>query len=700
MSQHVWECANKEVMPIDLSLDGPCAHLDTTANLSLEKGEALVKRRTLVSVLILLLVGLVALSPPMAAQGPNAPEPARVQDNPSVSQGMWHYGPPSDFEYQRFDGAFVPGPYGEPWANKVYFMGGRISAPSELPNIWMFDPVTGTYADTGDDMIEDVSNYNSDLILNDGTGRGPAIYVVGGYDKDGGSGGGGLGLVQRYYPQFNLIESLPPVDDWPGQVGGNTVAGQGTAVVNDIIYVFGGWDSSTPPYFYTGTWAFDPTQPTGSRWTDLGIPFNPGRTYIMTAVQGEKIYAIGGIYQYIGGDLVPTDVVQVLDTNNLAAGWTNLSPMPFPLAEGRAFGFDVDTLGTDAPWHGFLYTAGGGDWPDITREAMEYNIGTDTWDQAFPDLNDRRVNNAGSFIPLCTLDPNDGLPGMWVFGGRSENGCDPPYGATEFYGLPCVCIGLTDATILGPTEVLVGELITYSVALEPLTPTLPITIEWSNGLTGTSAVYSWDEPGLYTVVATATNCGGAITADPLEVTVSCAELTTATISGPDIVLPGEVTPYTVTWEPDDATPPIDIEWSNGLTDTQAVYSWDDPGLYTIVVTATNCYGSAVVTDTFDVEVMCVALTGATISGPEELMVGEMGIYSVTLEPPTATAPIDLLWSDGTTGFTATFSWTEPGTHTVEVTATNCVDVQVVGGLDVAVIQPMHRIYLPIVVRSN
>ncbi len=418
-----------------------------------------MKRMQLLAVLILLsmVLGLpaartVAQSPPTApAAGRVAaaarPDPrtalpaAPATPQPAPEHYAWQYGPASPFEYQRHDAVFVPG------LDKVYFLGGRISAPSELPDIWVFDPVTGVYTDTGANMIEDVSNYNSNLIMDDGTGRGPAVYVIGGYDKDGGSGGGGLGMVQRYYPQLNVIEALPPTDDFPGKVGGYTVAGHGTAVVGDLIYVFGGWASNVAPYFLNQTWLFDPNQPSGSRWTDLNIPFEPARTYIQAAVQGGKIYAMGGISGYVGGDLVPTDVVQVLDTNNLSAGWVTLAPLPLPLAEGRGFGFDADTLrvpGSGAaagvrlpPWFmGRLYTAGGGDWPDITREAMEYYVGADAWDQNFPDLNDRRVNNAGTFIPIFTPDPSDGLPGLWVFGGRSENGCDPPYGATEFYPLP------------------------------------------------------------------------------------------------------------------------------------------------------------------------------------------------------------------------------------------------------------------------
>ena len=243
--------------------------------------------------------------------------------------------------------------------------------------------------------------------------------------------------MQRYYPQTNQIEALATADNWPGTVAGYTVAGMGSAELNGVIYVYGGWENIVSPYFYGGTWAFDPTQPSGYRWTNLNAPLSVGRTYIQSAVQAGKVYSMGGISQYVGGDLVPTDVVEMLDTANPGTDWTVLAPLPIPTAEGRGFGFDSDTLGLNAPWDGMIYLAGGGDWPDGSAEVMEYDVAGNTWDLGFPDLNVWRVNYAGTFIPLCTDNPDDGLPGMWAFGGRSVNCCDPPYAPTEFYAMAC-----------------------------------------------------------------------------------------------------------------------------------------------------------------------------------------------------------------------------------------------------------------------
>jgi hypothetical protein len=361
---------------------------------------------------LLLALVLVSLPATMAAQ---EPQPA-----PDAGRAVWQFGPTIPFHYARHDAVFVPGPDTEPWANKVYFLGGRTSASTEQPDIWVFDPIAGTYADTGADMVEDVSNYNGNLITDDGTGRGPAIYVIGGYDRDGVAAN--IGTVQRYYPQTNQAEALASMDDWPASVAGYKVGAMGTAVVDDVIYVFGGWESVTPPYFYAGTWTFDPNQPSGSRWTDLGVNLTPARGYIQAASQGGLIYAIGGIDAYVGGDLVATEEVEVLDTANPGAGWTPLASLPIPAAEGRAVGFEVDTLGRNAPWDGKLVLVGLADWPGTSLEVAEYDIASDTWDLAFPDLNEDRVSQAATFVPLCTPDPDDGLPGIWVFGGRWDYG--------------------------------------------------------------------------------------------------------------------------------------------------------------------------------------------------------------------------------------------------------------------------------------
>jgi len=547
-----------------------------------------VRRKSLFAAVVVLCLLLTAMPAPMA-------------ESP-VEQEAWQTGPfpPANFQYARHDAAFVPGPAGEPWANKIYFLGGRTSPGTESPDIWMFDPVAGTFTDTGANVVEDVSNYNANLILDDGTGRGPAVYVVGGTNKDG--GGVSIGMVQRYYPQTNQAESLPTADNFNGMVGGSRVAAMGTAVVDDLIYVYGGWETAAAPYFSAETWRFDPNAPSGSRWTLLGTPLHIARSYIQSAVQDGKIYAIGGVGSYDGAELDPTDAVEVLDTANLAAGWTVLAPMPTAGGEGRGYGFDSDTRLVNAPWHGKLYVVASNDWADVSSEMLEYDIATNMWRDDLPELPTPRADLAGTFVPLCTPDPDDGLPGLWTFGGRINTSCEPPLGPTEFYPLPSFGTGLTDATINGLAQLPAGEMGVYLAILEPVSATLPIEVVWSNGTTGPSATYSWAEPGLYTVAVTATNCPSATVTASLTVEVLCVELAGAMVTGPVELLEGEAGLYSVSLEPPAVTPPIELVWSNGLTGTSAVYSWAIPGDYTVVVTATNCAGLAEVTGTLGVTV--------------------------------------------------------------------------------------------------
>ena len=724
-----------------------------------------MSRRSAATIMMLGLV-LVLLSTPLAArQAPlerlPLPDtgPAAVQAPPVRPEASWQYGPPSSFQYQRFDGAFVPGPNAEPWANMVYFMGGRVAAPSELPDIWSFDPLTGSYADTGADMIEDVSNYNANLILDDGTGRGPAVYVIGGYDKDNTSAN--VGLVQRYYPQSNVSESLPPADNWPGLVGGITVGGMGTAVVNDQVYVFGGWQSTSFPYFGTETWRFDPASPSGSRWVNLGIQLSTGRSYIQSAAQSGKVYAIGGIYQYVGGDLVPTDVVEVLDTANVAAGWQPLASLPVPTAEGRAFGFDDDTLSRGAPWLGKLYVVGGGDWPATGLEAMEYDIATDTWDRSFPDLNEDRVNHAGVFIPLCTPDPDDGLPGMWVFGGRWDNGCDPPYGPTEYY--PMSCIG--DCTVLlvdddwdfdtvAPND---GGRPYYTSALDLMGFSYDV---WDTGTmsTPTSAEldaydavvwftgYDWQTPISPTEEVELVNYldgggallvssqeqeyafpGSAILTDYLGVlTVTEDVVLTGTLGNPADPLFAGMGTFPMA-RPDQWAPYWPIGGFEGPFDDEVVAAplGLEPLLYTVsgAGAAARFEGTsfrttylafpfewlpdlqdrarlldATLVDWFGCNRPCVSLTSAAITGPSDVLVNEPAVYSVTLEPGMAVEPISLEWSNGLTGTVAAYGWPAPGVYTVTVTATNCGGTAVVGD-SLLVTVHARTVFFPLVLKN-
>ena len=544
-----------------------------------------MKPAKLISFLVLLSL-LVFITASIAS----VPSSATARQN---TLAEWQTGPypPVDFQYARHDGAFVPGAEAEPWANKIYFLGGRTSPPTESPHIWMFDPLANTFTDTGADVVEDVSNYNANLILDDGTGRGPAVYVIGGTDKD--HGGVTIGMVQRYYPMTNEAEALPSNDNFNGRVGGALVAAVGSAVVDDIIYVYGGWETNVAPYFSSETWAFDPNQPLGARWTNLGLNMHTARSYIMSAVQDGKVYAIGGVGSYVGGELDPVDTLEMLEPANLAAGWTLLAPMPAPGGEGRAYAFDADTRNVDTPWQGKIYVVAPNDWAAVSSEVLIYDVPTDTWRDDLPELPTARADLAGSFVPLCTSDPNDGLPGLWTFGGRVNESCDPPLGPTEYYPLLCAdeCNPFSSVSISGPTLLAVGESGFYTATTQPADASNPVEYLWSNNDTNPVTSFSWEAPGTYSVEITAQNCAGSgVVTGTLEVSVyePCNGLEGAEIAGPTSLEVGETGLYTVTWTPLDATLPVDILWSNGITDTQATYSWIEPGVQHVSVVVENC----------------------------------------------------------------------------------------------------------------
>jgi hypothetical protein len=71
------------------------------------------------------------------------------------------------------------------------------------------------------------------------------------------------------------------------------------------------------------------------------------------------------------------------------------------------------------------------------------------------------------------------------------------------------CMQLDNITITGPQWLFADRQGECQAVLDPVTATLPITIAWSNGATGTTTFYSWPTTGIHTVVVTATNCDGS-----------------------------------------------------------------------------------------------------------------------------------------------------------------------------------------------
>jgi hypothetical protein len=91
--------------------------------------------------------------------------------------------------------------------------------------------------------------------------------------------------------------------------------------------------------------------------------------------------------------------------------------------EGQAYGFDSDfNIELVA---GKVVFAGGGQWPGESPMSGPMMLPPTPMTPPSPTCNIPRRNHGGVFVPLDSADPADGLPGLWVFGGRS--GSDAPH---------------------------------------------------------------------------------------------------------------------------------------------------------------------------------------------------------------------------------------------------------------------------------
>ena len=342
--------------------------------------------------------------------------------------GSWQSGPTTGFLYSRIDGAYVES------TGLVYFLGGR-QGDNTLGDIWSFNPATGTYADTGVDMVTPISNYTIN-VLNDATGDG--LYVFCGRD----AAGGQTFAVQVYYPATNTAVQLPPADNYPGPVSCSSAL---NVVVNNKVYVAGGFDGTANS---SETWVFDPTAPSGSRWTRLASADLPqGLAYIMGAAVDNKVYAIGGAFYdetstICGQLLCNVTTVQVLDPAAPTPSWTTLAPLPEECSSSRAWGFDTGSLYIDptdmTPLDGTIIS-GCGWWPTENERVYAYTVATNTW-EVFPSLQIIRRDMAGEFVPLA------GEPALWIWGGRSGLD-DPPVDSSEYYSLALIPVELQSFTI-------------------------------------------------------------------------------------------------------------------------------------------------------------------------------------------------------------------------------------------------------------
>jgi len=354
----------------------------------------------------------------------------------------WQTGPNSTFAFTRFDGEYFPG------TGKVYFLGGRLGTTGTPTDgtIWSFDPVARTYATVGQAMPVPVSNYEiclleDDYNLPDGDTYG--LYIVGGRDNNGNF----KRNVQVYYPVSNTAWDITS-DPYPAVMTDTVPIPACGQVVDNKMYVIGGFQNARAPYVTNQTWVYDPLAPAGSRWTQLAN-LNVGRGYINAAVIDSFIYACGGD-TFDGTSLIARTWCERFNAHNPGAGWTRIRDLPRNNGEARAFGF-----GAESPY-GFanrIIVAGRGTWSSESAHCYIYNALTDSW-ATFPSLNQRRRDHAGAFIP--GNQNNNGIPGIWVWGGRQDSDNNVLI-ITEFYQF----------TLTGIAEPAVGKPSELALSAEP-----------------------------------------------------------------------------------------------------------------------------------------------------------------------------------------------------------------------------------------
>ena len=266
---------------------------------------------------------------------------------------------------------------------------------------------------------------------------------------------------------------------------------------------------------------------------------------------------------------------------------------------------------------------------------------------------------------------------MWTFGGRVNESCDPPLGPVEYAPMLCdsLCTGLTDVAIGGPEQLLVGETGIYSATILPIDATAPVTLLWDNGGTTPEITYTWDLPGEYTVVITATNCEGAsVVTDTFTVSVSDVPISGLSAVNDSPTALGMTTTLTATLE---SGTNVVYTWDlgDGTVAEGAVVSHVYPAadVYTAVVTATNAQGWQTAATVVTVE---ETIDGLSAANDSPTALGLTTTLTATLESGT---DVVYTWDlgDGTFAEGAVVSHVYPAAdvYTAVVTAANSLGWQ-------------------------
>ncbi|MDX1613698.1 MAG: PKD domain-containing protein [Candidatus Promineifilaceae bacterium] len=297
-----------------------------------------------------------------------------------------------------------------------------------------------------------------------------------------------------------------------------------------------------------------------------------------------------------------------------------------------------------------------------------------------------------STVFTATVTAGDDLTYSWDFGdGQADFG--PLVNHT--YAAP----GTYTATVTASNAVSSQTAATEVVVIEPVSglaagndsPTLlgaatqftatissggPLTYTWefgdNNSGTGPNPNHTYASAGIYTATVTAENSASSQTAETMVTVLTGVSGLSANSDSPTSL--GQTTRFTATVTAgDDLTYSWDFgDGSTGLGSTPT-HIYAGPGSYTAVVTATN----AVSTQAAPVAVLVqTAVTGLSAASDGPTLLGQTTQFTATV-----TAGDDLTYSwdfgdgSGGSGPNPTHTYSDPGSYTAVVTASNAVSSQ-------------------------
>ncbi|MGI8588254.1 MAG: S-layer homology domain-containing protein [Chloroflexia bacterium] len=380
-----------------------------------------------------------------------------------VPSSGWSPGPnPPVASLVRAVGVYFP-PNG-----KFYTLGGRTSdAPgSDYQHVLEYTPGNpGTWVQKNVILPDNQTNNMACGVLT--VGGTSYIYCVGG------SAAGQATTTARvffYDPVADAAAVLPSADNWPGDTNGTTLPG-GFVVVSNKLYILGGFNinvSSTNQIY-----GFDPTAPSGSRWT-LKTSVTPvGIMYAPTAAPGGLLY-VTGASDYQGGTVI--DTTTTFGYNPATDTIINtVATIPRATGETRAL-----TVGNH------IWVLGGGRVaPNPSNEVDICDPAGNTWSVGQPFTNARRS------FPADT----DGST-VWLAGGYEPN---TPARDMEIFrpGTPCGTATATVQPVSSPT-------LTTQPVNSPTATTQPGTSPTPT--TQSAPTFTPTAPPASTPTATATAC--------------------------------------------------------------------------------------------------------------------------------------------------------------------------------------------------